>query len=254
MTERLVPTIKTPVSMQAYARALARAWRLLLGAFPTKAQAGVLWAQYGIETGAGPYCWGWNIGNVKHVHGDGYDYQALAGVWEGFSIATANALIASGQATRDPSAEHQKAVGAGRMSVVFSPKHPASWFRVYPNLDAAMTSHLSFLRKRFATAWTGVEAGDCTTFARALKAGRDGVENTSDDYFTADAKPYAAGMLRHFAAWMQSKAFEDAMLELLAEQERPTEPELDDPPSTPTVVEDQPIVRPRVPLGRPGLD
>ena len=181
MSERLVPTIKTPVTMQTYAPALARAWRLLLGAFPTKAQAGVLWAQYGIETGAGPYCWGWNIGNVKKVRGDGYDYQALNGVWECVADDVANGLIAAGQAVRSTNPSHIKAAGPGRTAVIFSAKHAASWFRVFANLDAAMTEHLTFLRKRFGACWAGVEAGDCALFARLLKAGRDGKENTAHD-------------------------------------------------------------------------
>lgn len=234
MTERLLEAVRTPIDLRAYSRAVARAWRLLLGAFPTKAQAGVLWAQYGIETGAGPFCWNWNIGNVKHVAGDGHDYVALNGVWEGVSAAEAERLISSGQAVLDPKAEHQRAVGTKRVAVVFQPPHPATFFRAFPDLDTAMAEHLGFLRnRRYLVAWAGVEAGDCRRFAELLKA---------QGYFTASVDAYAAGMRGHFQRWMASDAFDEALLELVREQERPTTPEgLDPPPSEPTRLVDFPI-------------
>jgi hypothetical protein len=173
--------------MRGYARALARAWRLELGALPTKEQAGVLWAQYGIETGAGPWCFGWNIGNVKHVAGDGHDFHMLANTWE----------LVNGK------------------NVVFQPPHPATWFRTYPSLDVAMVEHLKFLRnKRYAPAWPAVELGDVGWFARLLKAA---------GYFTADATAYAKGMKPHFDRWMRSSVFEDALHELEEIPEPPSE-------------------------------
>jgi len=177
MTEQNVPILRTPVDMQSYANALALAWRSELGALPTKEQMGVLWAQYGIETGAGSNaaCWNNNLGNVKHVAGDGYDYIMLPGTWE--------------------------MIGGKR--VVFQPPSPATWFRAYPSLAAGMQEHFRFLRsKRYAPAWPGVEAGDCTLFATKLKAA---------GYFTADATAYANGMLVHFRRWMASDAYDNAI-------------------------------------------
>jgi hypothetical protein len=219
MSEELVPTKKTPVTMQGYARGLARAWRLLFGAYPTKGQAGVLWAQYGVETGAGPWCWNFNIGNEKHVAGDGFDYVMLVNVKE----------IVSGVAK------------------YFQPPHPATWFRAFDSLDASMVDHLKFLHgKRYAAAWEGVELENCGIFARLLKAG---------GYFTADANDYAAGMRAHFDRWMKATAFEDALLELVGEQERETVPEVEDPPSSaPTTIANVETVHPAVPMGRPWED
>lgn len=175
MTERVVPTVRTPVDMRTFAHAVDVAWQeLFLGAPARKEQAGVIWAQYGIETGAGPACWCWNIGNIKHVQGDGFDYYMLRDTWE----------MIHGE------------------KVVFQPPHPATWFRAYPDLATAMAEHLRFLRRpRYAKAWLGVETGDCELFARLLhEAG----------YFTASASAYAAGLIAHHDHWMASRAWEDA--------------------------------------------
>jgi hypothetical protein len=185
MSEQNVPVQRTPIDMKGYARALAKAWRAELGTLPTKGQAGVLWAQYGIETGAGPWCWNNNIGNVKHVPGDGYDYIMLANTWE----------IINGK------------------KVTFQPPHPATWFRAYPDLDTAMLSHFRFLRgKRYGVAWEGVELEDCGVFARKLKAA---------GYFTADANDYAKGMYAHHKRWMASDAFEKALAEIAEADAQP---------------------------------
>ncbi len=144
LMERCVPFVRTSIDQKTYARALVAAWRALLGSDPTKGQAGVLWAQYGIETGAGPFCWNWNIGNVKHVTGDGHEWMMLPNTWE---------------------------MERGKR-VVYQPPHPATWFRSFPDLDTAMVEHFAFLHgKRYAPAWEGVELEDCGLFARLLKQG-----------------------------------------------------------------------------------
>lgn len=184
MTERLLKTVQTVIDMKTYSRAVVTAWRALLGSDPTKAQAGVLWAQYGIETGAGPWCWNWNIGNVKHVAGDGHDYVMLADVIE----------YVRGQ------------------KVTFQPPNPATWFRAFASLDEAMVEHLKFLRgRRYRVAWPAVEAGDCDAFAELLKGDPN---TTADDYYTAPVAAYAAGMRWHYGRWMRSNAFEEALAEL----------------------------------------
>lgn len=178
MAETAVPIQRTVIDMRGYARALARAWLATIGGLPTKAQAGVLWAQYGIETGAGPWCWNYNIGNVKHVHGDGFDYIELPNTWE--------------------------MIGGKR--VVLQPPDPGTWFRSYASLDDGMLEHFRFLHgTRYAPAWEGVELGDCGLFARRLKEHR---------YYTADATAYTNGMLAHFRRWMASDAFDAAMADI----------------------------------------
>lgn len=225
MTDKLVPTIRTVVTMPMYARAVVQAWHAVGDGVPDKATVAVLWAQYMIETG-GRESWGWNIGNTKEIPNDGIDYQALRGVWEGVSPAQAESLIASGQAVADPSADHAKAVGTGRVSVIFQPPHPATWFSSFMSLDQAMEHHLVFLARRFAPAWPAVLSGDYVKFATVLGA---------RGYFTASPVAYAAGMRAPFSAFMMATAYDDAIA-ALEQDSIPTEPELPNPASSPTIM------------------
>lgn len=202
----LVETVRTPVSMTEYARAVVRAWSEVGEDVPTETALAVLWAQYMTETG-GKACWNWNIGNVKHVKGDGFDHCALNNVWEGVTPAQAKTLIDKGLAKPDPSAEHAKAVGKDRVSVILTKDSPGSWFRAYPSLESAMHHHLEFLaKKRYASAWSHVLAGNPTAFATELK--RKG-------YFTASADAYATAMRPHFDAFVRTLAFEQAIAEVM---------------------------------------
>lgn len=210
-----VPLKRTPIAMSDYARALLRAWRAELEALPAKASAGVLWAQYMIETG-GSACWVFNIGNVKVTPGQvaaGVDWFDLPGTWE----------IINGR------------------RIVLPEGDPGRRFRAYASLDDAMVEHLRFLRnKRYKPAWPAVIAGDVMGFARMLKAA---------GYFTASANDYGNGMMWHFRKWMKSTAYDEAIAELLRAAEAPTEPQLpDEPDPDSTKIVDFAIVHPRVPL------
>ena len=186
MTAEQVAVTRTPVCMRGYALAVVRAWRLVSD----------LWAQYMIETG-GSACWNWNVGNRKAV--DGQPFYCLRGTWEGVAPAEAQRLIASGEASADPSADHAHAVGPGRVSVVFEPPHPATRFRAYASLDEAMAEHLvSLAKRRYASAWPAVLAGDVDAFASKLR---------ERGYFTASAQAYANGMRPAFRMFVESDAF-----------------------------------------------
>lgn len=250
---------RTVVSMRDYARAVLKAWKADSGEYPSKKSVAVLYAQYMIETG-GRACWNWNIGNVKHVAGDGYDWIALSGVWEGVAPFVAAALIARGDAVLDTNEDHIKAVGKSRTSVIFRTGHPASLFRAYPSLDQAMMKHLKLLKGRFGLCWPDVVEGDYQGFAYTLKAGPDGKLNTADDYFTAQAEAYAAGMRPHFFNFVNSSMYESELQAILTVAEAPTVDQLPDvPDSEPTVPVVVPemrpdpmghvVVHPKVPLG-----
>lgn len=193
------PAERTIVTPYEYAHAVVIAWPKMLGGKPTDPACAVLWSQYMIETG-GRNCWNWNIGNVKKRDGDGYDWHALHGVWEGVSPDASKRLIASGEASPDPSADHSKAVGPNRVSVLYNPPHPATRFRAYPNLAKAMEHHIEFLALgRYASCWPFVVAGDVKGFSAALHAA---------GYFTASRDAYAAGMARPYGPFLASDAFE----------------------------------------------
>ncbi len=200
MADQQVPVTRTVVTLRDYVQAVVAAWPTIATDPCPREACAVLYAQYFIETGAAS-CFGFNIGNVKHSAGDGFDYHCLRGVWEGVSQAEASRLIASGEAHADANAGHATAVGTGRVSVVFEPPHAATRFRAFPSLAVAMAEHLKLLARRFAVAWPAVLAGDVDRFASALH---------SRGYFTASPLSYAAGMRRPFLEAMTSSAWDDA--------------------------------------------
>lgn len=155
---------RTSFSTQDYADAVNAADPSL-----TREQAGVLWAQYAIETGKGKFCWNCNIGNVKVTAGQvqaGTDYFMLKGTWE----------IINGKRQ------------------VFDPPHIQTWFRHFHSLTDAMSHHLSFLRRRFSKAWDSVLSGEPGEFAHRLKELK---------YYTGSESVYASSMGYFHAEWMR---------------------------------------------------
>lgn len=199
---QLVPTVRTTPTALLFAKAVLAAWQATgEEAPPSKAAVALLYAHYMLETG-GLNCYNFNIGNVKHVDGDGYDYHCLKGVWEGASTSAAQQLVASGQATYDTNVSHQKSC-APNVSVVFQPPHPATRFRAFPSLDDAMVEHLNMLKfKRYASAWPALMAGDVMRFALALK---------SRGYMTSSAEAYGNGMTPPFHHFMIGSDYEEAL-------------------------------------------
>lgn len=192
---------QTPIGARDYARALLKAWKGQLGTFPTKGQLGCLYGQYMVET-SGVHVYNFNLGNIKEIPNDGLPYMALRGVWE--------------------------IIGGKRVDL---PKtHPGSRFTAFETIDQGADWYLKKLRTRFAQSWAAVEKGDPDGFARALK--RQG-------YYTADENVYANLLRTHWQAWMKSTAYDEAIRDLLAALEAPTEPDLDaDPDSTKIVTWD----------------
>jgi hypothetical protein len=205
-----VPIFRTAIAMSDYARAVVAGWRAELGVTPSKAAAGVLWAQYMLETG-GAACWCWNIGNVKVTQGQvdaGVSWFDLPGTWE----------IINGKRE------------------VLPEGHKGRRFRAYASLTAGMTEHLRFLRNnRYKVAWPSVEAGDCDGFARRLKAA---------GYYTASADDYARGMLAHWRKWMASDVFDKAVDSSPVDTEAPTLPALNDDNGEGTPTKTVPQMRP----------
>lgn len=221
MVEKLLETKRTTPSAIDFTRAL-----LVMMPGATKEQVGVLWSHFAGETGSGQYCWNWNLGNVKHVAGDGYDYVSLRGVWEGFTIKDEDGdgdidaddrtilverLIRSGMWQFDPSADHAKAVGPRKVSMLTTVNNPAAWFRAYPSLEVGMQRYVDQKRNpngRYFSAWQFVLSGEPELFGREL--GKKG-------YYTASQDAYAASMRRQFDLWMKSTAYEQVM-----QDDRPT--------------------------------
>lgn len=180
-----VELVKTTFTLADYTRAVLVAWSREHGSYPSEGTCAVLWSQYALETGRGAACWCNNIGNVKHVQGDGHDYCELPNTWE----------IENGK------------------RVVYQPPSPQTWFRAYASLEEAMDHHLSFLAKRYGNAWPAIEAGDPVAFATALKA---------RGYYTAPLADYARGLSSMVLEYKRSGAY-TAALEAL--ELPPTDPE-----------------------------
>lgn len=201
MADQRVATIRTVPTAPVFTRAVVDAWPVAFPnepgadtAVPRKEAVGVLYAHCMMETGF-LHCYGWNIGNVKHVAGQGYDYHCLRGVWEGETLTEAKRLIASGEAVWDPNESHHKQC-APNVSVVYEPPHPQTRFRTYLTLADSMDEHLAMLAKRrYAGAWPHVLSGDVRAFANALKA---------KGYFTSSAKAYGDGMMGAFNHYVAS--------------------------------------------------
>lgn len=160
MSEALVPAVKTPATPAEVYAALRDASRLLLGAELPRDALLVLLSQWGEETGRGASAWCWNLGNQKHVLGDGRSYYQVR----------CNEII-------------------GGKEVWFDPPHPATSFRAYESLDAGARDYLLLLHSRFAVAWPAVLAGSPLDFARLLK---------SAHYFTADLVLYQSALVSLF--------------------------------------------------------
>jgi len=149
-----VERIATPIAPQGVGQAIRQADSSL-----SDSTIAVLMAQYGYETGGGGSAtWNWNIGNVKHVDGDGYDYFTMT-VPEGY--------------------------GANRQML---PQN----FRAYPNLTTAVSRQLSLLKNGYPQAWAAAVRGSVSEFVDGL------VSNPNRKYFTGDPSNYKAGMLRYF--------------------------------------------------------
>lgn len=200
---------RTTTTLVAFVTAMVTNWNDALGRVSANFAA-MLWAKYVAETG-NHHCYGWNIGNVKHVPGCGYDWHALQGVWEGVSQARADQLIASGQAVLETNEARVRAC-APKVAVRFTAAHPASRFRSYDDLDQAMHAHLGLLVERFPAVVPAMHDGNVESFAVAMASNR---------YMTASAESYARAMRPHFGPARRSP--EVAGLEL---EDVPEEPEL----------------------------
>ena len=120
----------------------------------------LLVSQFALETGGGKACHCWNLGNVKWVDGDQYD-------WTMFTT--------------------QEVIG-GRV-VTFHPPDRATWFRAYVSLEDGVQDYYREIEKDFAVCWPFVIDGDVAGFCHALKV---------RGYYTAPESTYTAGVQRWF--------------------------------------------------------
>ena len=158
MSEQCLPLVHTAIRPPDLFTDFRGAWQGLIGTEPTRASLLTLLSHWALETGFGAACWNYNLGNVKHVAGDGRDY----------TMVRLNEVV-------------------NGKTVWYDPPHPATWLRAFHGLAEGVNDYLVILRGQFGFCWPFVEAGDVEGFCHALR---------SRGYFTADLVQYTAGVLR----------------------------------------------------------
>ena len=159
MSEEILDKFTPCVSSQML-HALAFAWERLFNEIPSKESLCILLSQWAHETGRGKYCHNWNVGNYKHVEGDGRDY----------SYFICNEVIKGKEVWYHPNVESER---------------PYCCFRAYKTIEAGVVDYMASLNKRFKKAWPAVLAGDPADFAHQLKL-QGYYTSSEDDYIDKD--------------------------------------------------------------------
>lgn len=156
------PPADGPVPNKITKATVADVFAALCKAAPELPRSGVLvlLSQYALETGLGRACHNYNLGNAKHITGDGHK-------WTMFRCSE----IINGH------------------EVFFDPPHPQTWFRAFDTLEEGAADYVAMLRRRFAVAWPAVERGDVASFGHMLKAAH---------YYTADESAYVRALQTWF--------------------------------------------------------
>jgi hypothetical protein len=158
---QLVPTVATPITVPGLYAALQTAWSAQMGAPAPRGALLCLLAQWALETGRGRYCYCYNLGNVRHVDGDGRDWCQLPKVNEVIDGVTK----------------------------WYYPPDPMTNFRAFESLDAGAADYLATLRTNFARVWPSIIDGEPHAFVKALAAAH---------YFTASEAQYEATLCAIF--------------------------------------------------------
>ncbi|HMI84887.1 MAG TPA: glucosaminidase domain-containing protein [Polyangiaceae bacterium] len=156
-----IPHAITPITPTVFASALVAGWRTFFGGEAPRQAIVLLMAQSAHETASWKYVHNFNIGNIKAVDGDGYD-------WTMFRC--------------------REKVGGN--DVWLDPPNPGTRFRAFRSLTEGAIDHLAFLygRARYATAWAELKSGDPLKFATALRAA---------GYYTDPVDVYAGAVTRY---------------------------------------------------------
>lgn len=146
-----VERVRTDISEPQMAQAIIAAWSGMFGTPPSKEQVSMILAQNNLETGNRKSMWNYNVGNITHTKGDGFDYSESQD-WHYDN-------------------NHQK--------VYYTAK-----FRAYPDLQTGVTDYLKLLKsKHYAGAFEHILHPDPAAFSKALKAG--GYYGADEKVYTA---------------------------------------------------------------------
>lgn len=178
MPEQQVPKQQTQITESQMSQAIIRAFTELEGKPPTKDQVALLIAQNNLETGHRKYMWNWNVGNISHVPGDGFDY------WQGMDWLYDYFPDSSGVTQR------QK-------------RKVSKVYRAYPDLETGVKDYLHFLKRKSGGAiWNKILEGNPVDFSKELK---------KQNYYTADEKDYTNGIVAGVNAYNKNNSYEQAL-------------------------------------------
>jgi hypothetical protein len=178
MVEQEVKKINTPVSEAEMSRALLDAAKELFGITLNKNQLSLIVAQNNLETGSRKYMWNYNVGNITHVPGDGFNY------WSGLDWLYDYMPDASGFTKEQKRTIKLK-------------------YRAYPSLEAGVKDYLSFLkRKGHGAIWDKILAADPVAFSKELKKNK---------YYTAHEEDYTKGIVSQMNAYNKRNSYENAV-------------------------------------------
>ena len=183
MTTQEVPNVLTKLSIHDLLNAWVLSWEQL-GVNPTRAAVELKVAHVVIETGL-KYCHCFNVGNVKHVDGDAYNWCSFACGEEVRLDAQGNlpAALQSPYVTRKGNPYLRS--GSMWQSVWIVPPHPWSRFRAYDTLADGIRGQIGYLKKH-PDVLDALMTGDAARYCEALHAA---------GYFTADPNSYLRGVL-----------------------------------------------------------
>ncbi len=137
--DKQVERVKTSISEPQMIQAVIAVWRSMFGDTPSKEQVSMILAQNNLETGSRANMYNYNVGNITHTQGDGFDY------WQ--------------SPDWHYNAQHEK--------VYYTAK-----FRAYPDLETGVRDYLKLLNsKHYAGAFQYIVHPDPAGFSKALKAG-----------------------------------------------------------------------------------
>lgn len=181
---------KTPATPAAVFTALGKTWKAQFGTEPKHESLLVLLAQWAFETGRGKSMWNFNLGNAKGKPGGGdgrcwtfFACNEMLPIANAMSLSTKSGERSDGKPGKNVAVTSAK---DGIATVWFYPDHPACCFRAFRTLDEGTADYLGMMRKRFASAWPAVEAGNPWQFSHLLKLAR---------YYTADEAHYTRSLV-----------------------------------------------------------
>jgi hypothetical protein len=182
MSDQELTRTSTPVSEPEMVRALSDAAQQLYGVQLSKPQMALLIAQNNLETGHRKAMYNFNIGNITHAPGDGFDYYVgldhirnKQGEWVPINLK----------------------------------------FRSYPNLLSATKDYIKFLNRHGGgSIWQSILNQDPVGFSKALKrSGYYGAdEGDTIDPQTGKVKPgYTTNIVQLSKSFNQTNSYEKAM-------------------------------------------